>query len=136
MQKLSLTKTVEPSDPATACDFLATCTSLSKSRVKDAMTKGAVWLKRQKGKQQRLRRATADLKPGDILSIYYDEALLSIVPPRAELISDQKRYSVWFKPAGLMSQGTKYGDHYSLLRQVELFYKPKRDAIPHSAPGP
>jgi tRNA pseudouridine32 synthase/23S rRNA pseudouridine746 synthase len=127
MQKLSLTKTVEPNDPATACDFLAACTSLSKSRIKDAMTKGAVWLKRQKGKQQRLRRATADLKPGDRLSIYYDGALLSIVPPRAELISDQKRYSVWFKPAGLMSQGTKFGDHCSLLRQIELSYKPKRN---------
>jgi tRNA pseudouridine32 synthase / 23S rRNA pseudouridine746 synthase len=127
MQKLSLTKTVEPDDPATACDFLAACTSLSKSRIKDAMTKGAVWLKRQKGKQQRLRRATADLKPGDRLSIYYDGALLSIVPPRAELISDQKRYSVWFKPAGLMSQGTKFGDHCSLLRQIELSYKPKRN---------
>lgn len=128
MPKLSLTRTVEPSDPATACDFLAACTSLSKSRVKDAMTKGAVWLKRQKGKQQRLRRATADLRPGDILSIYYDKTLLSITPPRAELISDQKRYSAWFKPAGLMSQGTKYGDHCSLLRQVALFYKPKRNA--------
>jgi tRNA pseudouridine32 synthase/23S rRNA pseudouridine746 synthase len=128
MQKLSLIKTVAPNDPATACDFLAACTSLSKSRIKDAMNKGGVWLKRQKGKQHRLRRATANLKPGDILSIYYEEALLSITPPRAELISDQKRYSVWFKPAGLMSQGTKYGDHCSLLRQVELFYKPKRNA--------
>ena len=128
MKKLSFTKTVGPKDATTACDFLASFSSLSKSRIKEAMTKGAVWLKRQNGKQQRLRRATASLKPGDILSIYYDQALLSIVPPRAELISDQRRYSVWFKPAGLMSQGTKYGDHCSLLRQVELFYQPKRSA--------
>jgi tRNA pseudouridine32 synthase/23S rRNA pseudouridine746 synthase len=125
MQKLSLIKTVGPHDPPTACDFLAACTSLSKSRIKDAMIKGAVWLKRGKSKQQRLRRATAGLKPGDVLCIYYDEALLSIAPPRAELLSDQRRYSVWSKPAGLMSQGTKYGDHCSLLRQVELFYKSK-----------
>lgn len=48
MQKLALTKTVEPNDPATACDFLAACTSLSKIRIKDAMTKGAVWLKKTK----------------------------------------------------------------------------------------
>jgi tRNA pseudouridine32 synthase/23S rRNA pseudouridine746 synthase len=128
VQKLSLTKAVDPNDPATACDFLAKYTLLSKSRIKDAMAKGAVWLIRQKSKQQRLRRATAVLKPGDILALYYDEALLSITPPRAKLISDQKRYSIWFKPAGLMSQGTKYGDHCSLLRQVELFYKPKRKA--------
>lgn len=128
MPKFSLSKTVGPGDPAVACDFLAAFTSLSKSRIKDAMNKGAVWLKRQKHKHQRLRRATAELKPGDILSIYYDATLLSVVPPSAKLISDQRRYSVWFKPAGLMSQGTKYGDHCSLLRQVELFYKPKRNA--------
>ena len=126
MQKLSLTKAVGPNDPATACDFLAKYTLLSKSRIKDAMAKGAVWLIRPKSKQQRLRRATAVQKPGDVLALYYDEALLSISPPRAKLISDQKRYSIWFKPAGLMSQGTKYGDHCSLLRQVALFYKPKR----------
>jgi tRNA pseudouridine32 synthase/23S rRNA pseudouridine746 synthase len=126
MQKLSLTKTVGPNDPTTACKFLAEFTALSKSRVKDAMAKGAVWLKKQKGKQHRCRRATAGLKPGDILSIYYDKALLLKTPPPPELISDQGRYSVWLKPAGLMSQGTKYGDHCSLLRQAALHFKSKR----------
>jgi tRNA pseudouridine32 synthase/23S rRNA pseudouridine746 synthase len=126
MQKLSLTKTVGPNDPTTACKFLSEFTALSKIRVKDAMTKGAVWLKKQKGKQHRCRRAAAGLKPGDILSIYYDQALLSISPPLSELISDQGRYSAWVKPAGLMSQGTKYGDHCSLLRQAALYFKSKR----------
>jgi tRNA pseudouridine32 synthase/23S rRNA pseudouridine746 synthase len=124
-----LTQTVGPGDPATACDFLAAYTSLSKSRIKDAMTKGAVWLKSPHRRQQRLRRATAGVMPGDILSIYYNPTLLAITPPTAEPIGDQIRFSVWFKPAGLMSQGTKYGDHCSLLRQVELFYRPKRSAF-------
>jgi tRNA pseudouridine32 synthase/23S rRNA pseudouridine746 synthase len=126
MQKLSLTKTVGPNDPTTACKFLTEFTALSKSRVKDAMGKGAVWLKKQKGKKHRIRRATAGLKPGDILSLYYDKTLLAKSPPLPELISDQGRYSVWVKPAGLMSQGTKYGDHCSLLRQVALYYNSER----------
>ena len=126
MQKLSLTKTVGPNDPTSACQFLAEFTALSKSRVKDAMAKGAVWLKNQKGKPHRIRRATTGLRPGDSLSIYYDKALLSKSPPLPELISDRRRYSVWFKPAGLMSQGTKYGDHCSLLRQAALHFKSKR----------
>ena len=126
MQKLSLIKTVGSDDPTTACEFLTEFTALSKSRVKDAMSKGAVWLKKQKGKQRRIRRSTAGLIPGDILSIYYDKDLLSKSPPLPQLISDQGRYSVWVKPAGLMSQGTKYGDHCSLLRQVALYYKSKR----------
>ena len=126
MQKLSMTKTVGPNDPTTACKFPTEFTALSKSRVKDAMGKGAVWLKKQKGKKRRIRRATAGLKPGDILSIYYDKALLSKSPPLTELISDQGRYSVWLKPPGLMSQGTKYGDHCSLLRQAALYFKAKK----------
>ncbi len=126
MQKLSFTKTVGPNDATTACKFLTEFTALSKRRIKDAMGKGAVWLKKQKGKQHRIRRATAALKPGDILSIYYDKALLAKSPPLPQLISDQGCYSVWVKPAGLMSQGTKYGDHCSLLRQAELYFKSKR----------
>ena len=118
MHKLALTKTVAPSDPASACKFLAECTALSKRRIKDAMRKGAVWLKREKHKQQRIRRATKSLRPGDNVSIYYDETLLCIRPALPQLISDQGRYSVWIKPAGLMTQGTKYGDHCSLLRQA------------------
>jgi len=46
MQELSFTKTVGPNDPTTACKFLAEFTALSKSRIKDAMGKGAVWLKK------------------------------------------------------------------------------------------
>ena len=127
MQKLAITKTVGPNDSTTACEFLAKITALSKRRIKDAMGKGAVWLKRKKRKQQRIRRATKSLRPGDSVSIYYDEALLSKKPALSELISDQGRYSVWVKQAGLMTQGTKYGDHCSLLRQVELHFKTKRN---------
>ena len=90
------------------------------------MAKGAVWLKKSKHRQRRIRRANIALKPGDRISIYYDSTLLCRIPPPAELINDQKYYSVWLKPAGLLSQGTKYGDHWSLLRQVEQFYRPKR----------
>jgi len=35
------------------------------------------------------------------------------------LVSDERQYSVWYKPAGLLSQGSLHGDHCSLLRIVE-----------------
>ena len=126
MQKLSLTRTVGADDPATACEFLAALTPLSKTRIKDAMAKGAVWLQKSKRGRQRVRRANTDLKPGDRISIYYDADLLAITPQKPQLISDQKRFSVWLKPAGLLSQGTKYGDHCALLRQVERIYRCQR----------
>jgi tRNA pseudouridine32 synthase / 23S rRNA pseudouridine746 synthase len=130
LQKFSLIKTVGPDDPETAVEFLARHSGISKVRIKDAMNKGAVWLKKTQGKQYRIRRATTVIKPGDRLAFYYDEKLLALKPPAPECISDQRRYSVWFKPAGLMTQGTAYGDHCSLLRAAELFFKNKRQAFP------
>lgn len=130
MQKFTLKKAVEANDPATACDFLAQHSGLSKSRIKAAMNKGAVWIRRQKGSSYRIRKATAALKVGDNLTLYYDAELLALAPPAPDCLSDQNRYSVWFKPAGLLTQGTRYGDHCSLLRQAELFFKSKRTVFP------
>ena len=130
MQRFSLTKTVQDGDPGTACDFLAHHTGLSKSRIKIAMSKGAVWLKKTKGRRRRLRRAKTAVKPGDRLSINYDAEILALSPRRPDLISDLHRYSVWYKPAGLMTQGTDFGDHCSLLRQAELLFNPRRAVLP------
>ena len=90
------------------------------------MVKGAVWHHRPGIKKHRIRRATAALKPGDTLSIYYNEDLLALEPDSAEIVSDLRNYSVWFKPPGLLTQGTKYGDHCSLLRQVQQYFRPLR----------
>ena len=109
----------------TACDFLAAKTGLSKMKVKDAMNKGAVWIKK-KGRRQRLRKATTLLQTGAHIEMHYDEGLLSLVPPQPSLIRDQVHYSAWLKPSGLMAQGTMFGDHCSLLRQAELFFQMKR----------
>ncbi len=111
-----------------ASSLLSAQSGLSKNRIKDAMIKGAVWLEKATGRAKRLRRATASLKPGDQITLYYNKALLDIKPPAAECISDQQHYSIWYKPAGLLSQGTRYGDHCSLLRQAELFFNPNRHA--------
>lgn len=126
LHKWSFQKAVGQNDPHTVAEFLAQHSGSSKSRIKDAMNKGAVWLKKKNGKALRIRRATAALKPGDELACYYDAKLLALTPAAAQCISDQKRYSVWFKPAGMMSQGTLYGDHCSLLRTAELFFRSKR----------
>jgi tRNA pseudouridine32 synthase/23S rRNA pseudouridine746 synthase len=130
MQKFSVKKTVAPDDASGACDFLAAHTGLSKSKIKDAMSKGAVWLRRKKKKRERLRRATAVLAPGDVVECYYDEKLLACMAPRPTCITDKQQYSAWFKPPGLLTQGTMYGDHCSLLRQAETSFRPRRLAFP------
>ncbi|TXK82481.1 RluA family pseudouridine synthase [Rheinheimera tangshanensis] len=92
------------------------------------MNKGAVLWRR--GKQnKRLRRAQADLLPGDSLELNYDEQLLQRSCEPAVLIHEARGYSVWFKPAGMLSQGNEWGDHLSLLRFAELYWQGKRQVF-------
>lgn len=108
-----------------AVDLLAAETALSKQKIKQVMQKGAVWL--SKGKHtQRLRRAKRLVKTGDTLHIYYDPKVLESVPPEPKLIFDQGRYSVWDKPYGLLSQGSKWGDHCTITRWAEQHISPQR----------
>ncbi len=120
---------VDPGESRTACAILAQAAGLSKLRVKDAMQKGAVWWKRAGAGEQRLRRAQTTPPAGSILALYYDAELLARVAPLAERVYDQARFSIWFKPAGLLTQGTRFGDHCSLLRQAEVFLRPRRGAF-------
>jgi tRNA pseudouridine32 synthase/23S rRNA pseudouridine746 synthase len=119
---------VTTADPPVASLLLAQLSGLSRTAVKDAMVKGAAWLRRG-GRERRLRRATTELKAGDILALYYDPRLLGLEPPPATCLADRGTYSVWRKPAGLLAQGTRYGDHASLLRQAELAFRPERPAL-------
>lgn len=116
------------SDGARAIDLLADATQLPKARIKDALTKGAVWLQ-VRGKEQRLRRATKALRRGDRLSLYYDPDLLALESPQPQLIADERAYSLWNKPAGMLAQGTRFGDHCALLRHCEKHFEPARDCF-------
>jgi len=126
VNKASFKVTVSSEGLSGAGDILAAHTGISKAKIKDAMNKGAVWITRPRGKRVRLRRATAQVRQGDVLELFYDGKLLALDPPHARCISDKNHYSVWFKPAGLLTQGTNYGDHCSLARQAELYFNHKR----------
>lgn len=90
--------------------------------------KGAVWQTRG-GKTLRIRRAKKELQRGETLHLYYDERVLSAIPPAPQLISDESSYSVWNKPYGLLSQGSKWGDHCTITRWAEQNLKPQRPAF-------
>ncbi len=115
--------------PVTAIDALAAQCELSRQQLKQAMAKGAVWLQIGKRKQ-RLRRATRMLHNGEILSLYYDNKLLALPVITPQLVTDFGLYSVWIKPAGMLAQGTEWGDHCSLLRFAEqAFAKPRQSFL-------
>ena len=133
MGKFTFTKATGKGGSGTVCDLLSSETGLSKSKIKDAMNKGALWVGKEKvqggriGKLRRLRKATSMLHAGMRIEFHYDENLLALKPPQARLLEDLREYSVWHKPAGLMAQGTMYGDHCSLLRQVEIYFGNSRE---------
>ncbi|MGI9329172.1 MAG: RluA family pseudouridine synthase [Gammaproteobacteria bacterium] len=111
-----------------AVDLLHLATGLSKQRIKSTMTRGAVWLTRGK-KTQRLRRAKRALAEGDEIHLYYDEKILAETPIEPALLADLGGYSVWQKPYGLRSQGSKWGDHCTVVRWAEQHLQPERPAF-------
>lgn len=120
---------VNLSDPAQpVLDLLVAESGLSKQQIKQAMYKGAFW--RTRGKQtQRIRRVPKNSKTGDAFHLYFDEKVLTEEPPEAQLIADEGAYSVWYKPYGLRSQGSKWGDHCTVYRWAELHLEPQRPAF-------
>lgn len=116
----------------TVVDFLSQVSGLSKAKLKRAMSAGAVWRRDVRGALKRHRRATSAVRAGDVLELYYDESVLSLDPPAAQCVADFTHYSVWFKPVGLMSQGTRYGDHCAIVRQVEAYFgQPRKVFLVH-----
>lgn len=100
---------------------------MSRRQLKRAMEHGAVWLG-SGGKPRRFRRAKRQLLPGEVLYLYYDSKVLAEKPPVAELISDEGGYSVWYKPYGMRSQGSRWGDHTTIGRWAEKNLEPQRNA--------
>lgn len=109
-------------------DVLAEASGLSRQAIKRAMQKGAVWLTRSRN-TQRLRRVKRALRVGDELHLYYDPKVLDEIAAAPELIADVGGYSVWNKPFGLRSQGSKWGDHCTITRWAERHLSPERPAF-------
>jgi len=105
--------------------------SLSKAQLKQAIAKGALWLTPAKNKKQtqRLRRVKKQLSVGDELHFYYNSEVLSTPVPKAKLIADLVDYSVWYKPYGMLSQGSKWSDHCTIARFAQQNLPSERPAF-------
>lgn len=90
---------------------------------------GAVWRTRS-GRTTRLRKASSALLAGDELHVYYRADVIDAQLPSPVLLSDEGSYSVWYKPAGVLCQGSKYGDHHTLPRLAQLAHNKDRNNLP------
>lgn len=102
---------------------------LSVGEIKKAIDKGALWHSRGKT-TQRCRRLKKKLHIDDKLHFYYDVDVLSQTPTPAILIADLSDYSVWYKPYGMLSQGSKWSDHCTVTRWAQKNLLPERPVFP------
>ena len=105
--------------------------AMSKAELKQAISKGALWLTPAKNKKQtqRLRRVKKQLLPDDELHFYYNSEVLTTPVPQAQLIADLVDYSVWYKPYGMLSQGSKWSDHCTIARFAQQNLPNERPAF-------
>ena len=87
------------------------------------MSFGAVWIRSKEAglKKQRLRSHQKELKSGMQVELYLDEKALNFRPQMEPyIIHKGQGFDIWYKPSGWLSQGSPFGDKYSLLRYAEV----------------
>jgi tRNA pseudouridine32 synthase/23S rRNA pseudouridine746 synthase len=120
LRPFTLKKSVKDGDPLILIDFLEKQTKLSKSIIKKVLNNGGGWVRKQgSSKRLKTRRATAPLTIDSQVEFFFDPKFLSMEIPEAREVLKFNEWGLWYKPPGLLSQGTDYGDHCSILRQVE-----------------
>ena len=115
--------------PITIIEALQTQCDLTVGEIKKAIDKGALWHNRGKT-TLRCRRLKKKLIVDDKLHFYYDATILSQTPTPALLIADMESYSVWYKPYGMLSQGSKWSDHCTITRWAQKNLQPERPVFP------
>lgn len=88
---------------------------LSDETLAEAASKGAVWvsLARGRGKTKPRRLYSLDDPVAELASIMlnYDPQVLSQIPQSMHCVQEHKNYGIWFKPVGMLCQGSKWSDH-------------------------
>lgn len=120
MKVFTIKKSVKEGDPLILIDFLEIHTKLSKSILKKVLNNGGVWVRKiASSKRLRVRRATAPLTNESHVEFYFDPRYVNLEVPESREVLSNKEWGLWYKPAGVLSQGTDFGDHGSILRQIE-----------------
>ncbi len=115
-----------PGQSAIQC--LAPGCPLDDSQLRRCFDHGAIWWQTG-GRPKRLRNPEQPVKPGHQLHLYCNDRTLADCPHTPGLVADFVRYSAWDKPAGMFSQGSKWGDHWTLQRWVQTRVWPEREAL-------
>ncbi|WP_372652803.1 pseudouridine synthase [Halobacteriovorax sp.] len=120
IKKFSFRGKIKDKENITLVDFLAEVTPLSKSLIKKHANNGGVWIKKRGlGPLNRIRRVKTVLTPDDYIECHYDPNLPEVDMSLVAQIHETKDWGIWYKPAGILTEGTKYGDQASMIRHIE-----------------
>ncbi len=123
--KLPLELHLQVKQDCQALKLLQQHSELSADSIKTCFENGAVWLQ-SSANPMRTRDSNHQLKAGQQIHLYCNESTLTPCPYQPELIQDFDSFSVWNKPSGMFSQGSKWGDHWTLYRWIEQQFWPQR----------
>lgn len=88
---------------------------LPDERVIEAACKGAVWITQRRGRgktrPRRLRSLSASASQGSTVMLNYNPTVLATQPLTMWCVSDHVNYGIWYKPSGMLCQGSKWSDH-------------------------
>jgi tRNA pseudouridine32 synthase / 23S rRNA pseudouridine746 synthase len=111
-----------------ARDLLQHNSELSSDIINRCFDNGSVWL--QKGSRPiRIRNAETQLGSGQEIYLYCNQSTLEPCPYQPVLIEDFETFSIWNKPSGMLSQGSKWGDHWALYRWIQQQVWPQRQSF-------
>jgi len=113
---------LDENGPTILIDYLAQNTQLSKSQIKRALSEGAVWIAAQAGRFKKVKRAQTELQRGQFVQVFWDPEMKAKLAPLLQQVHEiypQKNWGIWFKPAGLLSQGSKWGDAFTVESVVK-----------------
>lgn len=98
------------------------------SDILQCLDNGAAWLTK-KNKTKRIFNPETIIEAGQTLHIYCNQFTLEPCPYTPLLISDEIDFSVWLKPSGMLSQGSKFGSHWSIHRWIEQHHFKDRECF-------
>lgn len=112
---------VTENDPKTIREFCVLHSKLNEELVHKTFMCGGVWYKKNnQGKLLRIRHSNQELATNDYLEFYFDPKIQALPElTDAECLFENNDYGIWIKDAGVLAQGSEFGDHASLLRLIE-----------------
>jgi len=107
--------------PQSLFSYLKLKTSLEEHLIKDACEKGACFYQAKgKGKTIRQRADLQRLSTDDHIIFNYDSKVLSLPwVHSAECLLETKNFGIWLKDVNVLTQGSEFSDHSSLLSYLE-----------------